>query len=221
MIIAAIPVRNQLRWTAPLVESLLQGDQVDQIWIYDNGSTDGTATWVHNRAIHDKRLVYVASANVRLYDMWNHMIFHASQIPSAKLAILNNDIRLPFDALKTMSETMEGYQVAFIDKQLGGFDKITNPTPAEAHWADRTGWAFMIDPSFWKGEQFAIHPDLIIWWGDDDLFRRAEERGARLCIVMGVGCTHCEWSSDSEYLGDKWADVEKDRETFARLWAWT
>ena len=95
MIIAAIPVRNQLRWTAPLVESLLQGDQVDQIWIYDNGSTDGTAKWVHNRAIHDKRLMYTTAASARLYDMWNHMIFRASQVPGAKLAILNNDIRLP------------------------------------------------------------------------------------------------------------------------------
>ena len=53
MIIAAIPVRNQLRWTAPLIESLLIGDKVDQVWLYDNGSTDKTISWAYHKMKYD------------------------------------------------------------------------------------------------------------------------------------------------------------------------
>ena len=177
MIIAAIPVRNQLRWTAPLVESLLLGDQVDQVWVYDNGSTDSTAEWVHHRRVTDRRLYYYPAEGLRLYDMWNSMIVRASRL-NARLAILNNDIRLPFMALKTINDNMDGYQIACIDRERSSFDGIQGPNPITANWSDKTGWAFMLDAPFWQDQEYAIHPDLLIWW----------------------------------------ADVEKDRETFARLW---
>jgi hypothetical protein len=217
-IIAAIPVRNQLKWTAPLVENLLLADDVSEVWVYDNGSTDMTKDWVESRSLLDSRLVYRDASHMRIYDMWSHMIRSAAEIPDSRLAILNNDIRLPHNALKTVAERMDGYQIACIDRTVRGSEPIENLPVAPAWWGEKTGWCFMVDPSFWKDEEFPIHPNLRIWWGDDDLFRRAQVRGGNICVVKGVGCDHFEWSSDPEYPGDKWADVELDRLEFARIW---
>ena len=218
MIVAAIPVRNNLKWTAPLVEQLLLADEIDELWVYDNGSTDMTAAWVMNRAQIDSRLMYKDMRGQGLYDMWNHMIRTAASIGGVRLAILNNDIRLPHRALWTMARQMQGFQLACIDKELGSFDPIYDAPPVEAWWAERTGWAFMLDADFWKEVEHPIHPTLKIWWGDDDLFRGAQTRGGRICRVLGVGCDHAEQASDSEYQGDKWIDVEFDRLEFIRIW---
>lgn len=217
-IIAAIPVKNQIKWTAPLVESLLLADDLMEVWIYDNGSTDMTKEWVHSRALLDSRLMYKDMSHMRLYDMWSHMIKTASEIPDSRLAILNNDIRLPHMALKTMAERMDGYQIACIDRTVRASEPIEDLIPVPAWWGEKTGWCFMLDPSFWNNEEYPIHPNFRIWWGDDDLFRRAQVRGGNICIVKGVGCDHWEQSSNSEYSGDKWVDVELDRVEFIKLW---
>ncbi len=217
-IIAAIPVRNNLKWTAPLVEQLLLGDDVTEVWIYDNGSRKDTEEWVKNRALIDSRLMYLDMKHLRLYDMWSRMIKEAATIKDCRLAILNNDIRLPHMALKIMAESMDGYQIATVDPSKSSFDPIEALAAIEVNWQDKVGYAFMVDPEFWKDVQDPIAPSLRIWWGDDDLFRRAQERGGRICRLMGLGINHSQMSSDSEYPGDKWADVELDRAEFARLW---
>ncbi len=219
MIVAAIPVKNQLRWTAPLIESLLEGDDIDEIWLYDNGSTDNTKKWSLHKTEYDSRLKYKDASGMRLYDMWNNMVAKASNIGGVKLAILNNDIRLPFMALKQMAENMNEYQIAAIDTSKRSFEKIKDVNPIKVSWKDRTGHAFMIDADFWKNEKFAVHPQLIWWWGDDDLFRRCEERGGKICIMTGIGVDHGESQSDPEYVGNKWHDVELDRNKFKKIWA--
>jgi hypothetical protein len=218
MIIAAIPVKNQLRWTAPLIEGLLVGDQIDQLWIYDNGSTDHTKIWLTNRSRIDSRIKYVDASNSRIYDMWNDMILTASKIPGARLAILNNDIRLPFMALKMMAFCMQDYQALMIDKGKSSFDEVSNVYVEDADWTQKTGWAFMLDPEFWKGQDYAIHPQLKFWWGDDDLFRRCQNGGGKIGIVRNVGCDHVEHSSDGEYEGYRIQDIEHDRQFFKTLW---
>lgn len=219
MIVAAIPVRNQLRWTAPLIESLLHGDDIDEIWLYDNGSTDNTQLWAQHLYEYDNRLIYKDAKGMRLYEMWNNMITRAANIGDVKLAILNNDIRLPFMALKTIADNMNGYQIAGIDKEKRSFDNITDINPTLADWQQKTGHAFMIDADFWKGEKFAVHPQLIWWWGDDDLFRRCEFRGGKICIMKGVGADHAESQSDPEYVGNKRKDIELDRTMFKKIWS--
>jgi GT2 family glycosyltransferase len=217
-LIAAIPVKNNIKWTAPAVEHLLLADEVDEVWLYDNGSTDMTKQWALSRQKLDSRLKIFDMGGVKLYDMWSHMIKTASHTDNAKLAILNNDIRLPHNAIKTVAERMTGHQIACIDRTVRGSEPIENLPVAPAWWGEKTGWAFVLDVDFWKDEPTPIDPVFRIWWGDDDLFRRAQVRGGKICIVKGVGCDHFEWSSDSEYPGDKWVDVEADRLDFIRIW---
>jgi GT2 family glycosyltransferase len=214
-LIAGIPVRNALEWTQPLVESLLNGDEVDQVWLFDNGSTDDTARWAASLAASDVRLTVVTRPRERLHGMWNEMVSRASEMSGAHLAILNNDIRLHPGTLRRMRTEMDDFDLAFIDREVTT-EAPTKVRANSANWTERTGWMFMLRADFWRNQPFAIDPGLRWWWGDDDLARRAQERGGRLCTLQGLGCFHA--ISQSEYVGDRLSDIEHDRAYFSRLW---
>jgi glycosyltransferase involved in cell wall biosynthesis len=221
MIVAAIPVKNSLKWTAPLVDQLILGDEVDEIWIYDNGSTDLTKYWVQNIQKFSAKVKYKDASRMEFYEMWNHMVKTATDIGNVKLAILNNDIRLPHMALRYMAENMDGYQLAQVDGRKGSFDQIIDPHPVEIHWTERIGYAFMMDADFWTDQEYAVHPDFIIWFGDDDLFKRCAVRGGRICEMKNLGCDH-GWHQSYQYYssvsGSMNSDVHRDRETFLKIW---
>ena len=254
-IIAAIPVRNAIEWTMPLVTSLLDNDEADQVWLFDNGSTDGTTQWANELAAADCRFTVTHRPRARLYAMWNEMVARAttqdrlnrahntssskdtqpsiqtqssiSMQPSinteSMLAILNNDIVLPAGALRTLSSVMtqatseEGgpYDRAFVDESRN-IAELHNPRPVAVQWPQKSGAAMMLRVPFWQGQPFAVDPGLRIYWGDDDLARRAQARGGRLCIVEGLNIFHAV--SATPYSGDKAADIEHDREYFDRIW---
>ncbi len=222
MIVAAIPVKNNLKWTAPLVESLLLGDEVDSVWIYDNGSTDPTALWVENRArLAGNKLRYIDASNMRFYEMWNDMIKTACIIPNTKLAILNNDIRLPHMALKTMADNMGNYDIVTIDTTRSSFQPIENVHVQKiGGWWHRVGWAFMVNADFWKHTQHPIDPRFNLWYGDDYLYRTTLERGGRVGTMVGVGCDHAvSITTNTEIeISRKEEVTNADRELFDSLW---
>lgn len=232
--IAAIPTRNKIEWTAPLIEHLLQAEELDEVWLYDNGSKNNIKEWVLHRAQLDNRLKYVDASHMRLYDMWNDMIKKASVLDDqVNLAILNNDIRLPHNSIITMSRLMrnENYKLVAVDParpaiytrtiNIYGGDKTVpvaiDPYIQKVTAKNRVGWAFVIAAEWWKDESFAIHPDYLIWYGDNDLYLRTQKRNGKIGWVRGVGCDHAIEQSDSEYPS-KWQDAEKDKETFKRIW---
>jgi hypothetical protein len=217
VIVAAIPVRNNLKWTAPLVESLLLGDEVDEVWIYDNGSTDLTQLWVANRSMIDSRLKYFPAFDMRFYEMWNDMIRRAAETKGTRLAILNNDIRLPHMALKTMADNMGNFDIVTIDTTRSSFQPIEDVRVQKiGGWWHRVGWAFMVRADFWKHEPFAVDPRFNLWYGDDYLYRRAMERHGRVGTMVGVGCDHAV--SQTEYPEDKQKATDADHELFDSLW---
>lgn len=231
--IAMIPTINKLEWTAPLIEHLLLAENLDEVWLYDNGSRDNVRQWVFNRINLDHRLKYIDASSMRLYDMWNDAIKKASVMDSeVNLAILNNDIRLPHNSIETMSRLMRGggYKIAGVDPcRPAIFTKTINiysgqntvPSPIEPYAEkmnakNKIGWAFVVAAEWWRDEHWAIHPEFIIWYGDDYLYNNVVKRGGRICWIRGVGCDHAIEQSDSEYP-TKWDDAAKDKETFARV----
>lgn len=231
MNIAAIPVKNKLEWTAPLVEHLLLHDDLDQVWVFDNGSRDRTREWLVHRSSFDGRLKPMDAEGMKIYEMWNYMITLAGAYPSANLAILNNDIRLPPYAIRDMSLLMrkDEYQIAAVDPARTGLytysigwwapDRAL-PEPIEPYCEEqplgfRIGWAFIVAAEFWKGQPYAVHPDFEIYYGDDDLYRRAMERGGRACVVRGIGSDHAENQSGWERNLETW---NKDKELYDRIW---
>ena len=218
MIIAAIPVKNNLKWTAPIVEQLLLGDDIDYLWIYDNGSTDGTRAWIENRQNLDARLVYIDASMMRFYEMWNDMINMANAYDGSKLAILNNDLHLPHMALKTMADNLGDYTIGTIDTQRVSINGVGHVHITEiTDYRHRVGWAFMVNADFWKDVEFPIDPRFNLWYGDDYLYRRTMELGGRVCTVNGVGCDHAVSQSHDQYQNLN-PDIEADKELFYSLW---
>lgn len=216
MIIAAIPVKNNLKWTAPLIDSILLGDAVDEVWVYDHGSTDQTRYWIQTQQQIWSRLKYIDAKDMTFYEMWNDMIKTAANMGGVKLAILNNDIRLPHMALKTMADNMGKYKIAYIDKDKTSFEPIEEVSPQKVggYWY-RCGWAFMIDADFWKGEKMPIDTRFKLWYGDDYLYRRTIERGGQICTMIGIGCDH----AISQTPVDNIDEVRNhDKELFDSLW---
>jgi glycosyltransferase involved in cell wall biosynthesis len=230
MRIVAIPVKNKLEWTAPLVEHLLLHDEIDELWIYDNGSTHKTEDWIANRRRIDKRLHRIEAPKMPLYHMWNTMIEIANEkSDKCDLAILNNDIRLPPFAIRDMSRLMrEGdFCITSVDPTLAALytkgigwwnSERAQPSPIEPYCEQvglgfRVGWAFVLAAEFWKGEEYAIHPDYDVYYGDDDLYRRAMARGGRVCIARGIGSDHAEGQSGWDM--NKW---DADKRLYEKLW---
>lgn len=216
MIVAAIPVKDNLKWTAPLVMSLLLADEVDEVWIYDNGSKDATKYWVKHQQQLWARLKYFPAGDMRFYEMWNDMIATAANIGGVKLAILNNDIRLPHMALKTMADNMGKYTIVTIDTTRSSFQPIEDVHVQKiTGWWHRVGWAFMVNADFWKGQEFAVDPRFNLWYGDDYLYRRTLERGGLVGTMVGVGCDHAVSQTPFE---NKEELTARDRELFDSLW---
>lgn len=216
MIVAAVPVKDNLKWTAPLVTQLLLGDEVDEVWIYDNGSKDATKYWIQTQQQIWARLKYVDAKDMRFYEMWNHMIKTAADIGGVKLAMLNNDIRLPHMALKTMADNMGKYTIVTIDTTRSSFQPIEDVHVNKiSGWWYRVGWAFMVNADFWKNEKFAVDPRFNLWYGDDYLYRRTLERGGLVGTMVGVGCDHAV--SQTEFP-DKEAKTAEDKALFDSLW---
>lgn len=231
--VAAIPVKNNIGWTAPLVEHLLLHDKVDEVWVYDNGSTDITRAWIENRQKIDERLFLIDAAGLSVYEMWNAMIARSNdKFNSCNLAILNNDIRIPPFAVRDISAKMRegGFVVAGVDPSRTGLYSFSIgywdssralPEPIvpyceELKIGDRIGWAFVTAAEFWKNEPYAVHPGYKIWYGDDDLYRRAMHLGGKTCIVRGIGSDHAE--SQTAYSSDKISAIEEDRKLFDETW---
>jgi glycosyltransferase involved in cell wall biosynthesis len=234
--IAAIPTLNALEWIAPLIEGLLLADQVDEVWVYDNGCTDQTADWVRNRRLMDKRLFLIDSRGMGLYEMWNHMVAKANEFDEeVNLALLNSDVRIPVNGIADISRVMRenNYQLASADPTRPAFysqhlpvwnsalaqvfPKPFEPYPVDAPPGHVVAWVVVIAAEFWKDQPYAVHPSYQWWYGDDDLFRRAYARGARVCRVMGVGSDHLGSSSDA-HNPRKQEMIDSDTKIFNKMW---
>ena len=230
--IAVIPTINTLGWTATLAEHLLLCDRVDEVRLYDAG-TDGTQAWALHRRMTDKRLVWIDNRSRGIHETWNAVIREHSDEPT-NVAILNSDIRLPLNGIKTLCDIMrrENYQLAAVDPTLPALysqhHRWWHPTlhdvtqPVDPHpvtlLKDQViGWAFVVAAEFWRDEPYAVHPQLEWWYGDDDLMRRLYARGGHACMVRGVGCDHLGSGSDASNP-DKAEKIARDRARFAELW---
>ena len=236
--IVAIPTLNAIDWVAPLIEHILLSDEVDEVWVYDNGCTDLTPDWVRHRRLIDKRLFLIDSKGMGLYEMFNDMARKSvEKYPDEEvnLAILNSDIRLPKNAIADMSFLMRdgGYVISTIDPSRPSirsphFEDWSTPvwrvlpqpvTPhAEEYQQGRPiGWALVIAAEFFKDQPFIVHPVYQWWFGDDDLFRRTLALGGRICIARGVGSDHYGSQSDP-YNPKKGEMIANDIQVFKRMW---
>lgn len=150
----------------------------------------------------------------QLYSSWNAGIRRARR-DGVKLAILNDDIALPFEKpiFKALREWSSHPEVAVL-----GFDH-TDTVKSGLHFCRGSyrhngipGFAFMVDP----GKVTEVDERFQWWGGDDDIFFQAEADGHKLarCYVRVQhsaettaskrSWTHEVRSADRALMQEKW-----------------
>lgn len=205
--VVAIPVKDNLRYTGPLVISLLGQNEVkpNQIFIYDNGSTDETPVAMQSLGVN------VIDANGwRLHQMWNDALEKSA---GASVAILNNDISIGSNFISSMLKALESDpELAVVcPKYDDRSDEITYVADIQAGRMDGTGgiagWAYMI-PGDWAN-RFRFPEELTWWYGDNVLVDSIIQAGRKCGIVGTTTVTHLDGGSQT----GKWTAemVEPDR----------
>lgn len=190
-----IPVRDQVSLTASVCEQL--GDQAgwETCWIFDNGSTDGTAEYLARLTARDPRFRRVWAPEWGIYQMWGQGLIFASGHGADRVLFLNNDVILApgtVDALTVALDADPLNWLAYPDYDLpaeGGYFPALRTTAGTYRSGGMCGFAFMLEvaPVVWEP---LIDPRFGWWCGDDDLAFTVEAMGGRQVRVEGLGITH-------------------------------
>ena len=207
-----VPVRDRLDLTCQLVAQLAVQGGHDGLFVYDNGSTDGTAAWLADEAARDT-LVAVDAPGWTLHQMWGAGIAAARRwAPVCNIAVLNNDLVLGPDFCRRLAGALrsdpelDAVSPNYDGRPLGcGITYVTSTYKN----GGLAGFAFMV-----RGEAFdaiAIDQDLRWWYGDDDLVAQIGARGRRVGLTGATTVEHIGGGSQSiVYTREVVYDVEHD-----------
>jgi len=228
---AVIPVKNQLRYTQPLVEELLAQQELIRLYLIDNGCTDGTDRWARELEERDETLVWLKMHGEGIHAMWNRGLDLAHALIGSRphsVAILNNDLSIGPSFLSMLDHGMrlsEKVMVAGANYDGRDFKGPIEPTAQIcAGRYDGTGglpgFAMMV-----RGEWGYRFPTNMTWWfGDNDLILSAVTQGFGCVLVRDAHCKHLDgggrtagdWGSpemmpilraDHRAFTEKWKEV--------------
>lgn len=202
--VVGIPMMNLHDETAAVIADL-EGDDFDELIIFDHGSDDpATIAWLAEveqrpRITVDRRGVIPEDS---LYRSWNDTIRHALTRFDASVVdvvLLNNDVRLPRGFVGFLTSALRSGDdralIAFPDKRATmdrGLPRRVHLTPTRGLHGDGglTGWAFALKAEAFKGLVPFIDERLKIYSGDRDLIHAVETRGYYAARVDGLPCQH-------------------------------
>lgn len=166
--------------------------------------------------------VVVRDRQRNIHKWWNRGLdVAAERWPDANVAILNDDIRMDDDMVKTLGMVLDNNPKAFAACPIpkGAYA----PRNLERVWQiagpDRrglTGWAFMLPAR----TPYRFPEDLVWWYGDNDLIRTAYVADKEIISVGGTWVEHVDGGSKT---GD-WSDprmkmqLEADGRAYAERW---
>lgn len=226
--IVAIPVRDRLDLTRPLVEELLA--QGNTVFVMDNGSKDGTVEWLAKcePPVNSGGLLVWGRFDGRgLHEMWNKAIDFARS-REKHLVLLNNDLELdgkPDWIGRLVAPLGDGWDAVCPNYDRSPSVSWKGPV-LELHGicANRldgtgglAGFAFAVSSDFLKtGYRF---PEELRWWyGDNDLACTLATQARKYGMVTGVGVTHVGGGSQTAKSHDLSEIMAADREVFERKW---
>lgn len=193
-----IPVRDRLEYTRPLVETLLEQDELDGLYLADNGSIDGTRQWAEALAKRDQRICVASHPGVGIHAMWNAGLDWArEQSRRPRVALLNNDLAVGPHFLSRLARALDDPRIGVAGgnydgrRSSGGQPYIAVETICGNRY-DGTGglpgFAMML-----RGEEGYRFPEALHWWyGDTDLLFTTLARGRMAVIVQDATCTHLD-----------------------------
>lgn len=204
MIPVVVPVKNQWRHTAALLDCLAL--QPARVLVIDNGSTDQTPMMLRSYQRHGEwqgRLNWTRQPGRTVYQMWNHGFEWAQRqrrSPAGaawQVLITNNDVTLPPNALSALRTALTTHLDAWV--AYPDYD-----APLHVHTAQHAhretkgvlsdggmfGACFML-----AGHRIPWRPlvtDLTYewWYGDNHLAEEIEQHGGKQIRVEGLPVEH-------------------------------
>jgi GT2 family glycosyltransferase len=185
-----IPVRDQLDLTRRLVEDLDAQGGHEAIFVFDNGSTDGTGAWLADQAGRGVVEAFDAEG-LTLHQMWSAGIREArARSRACDIAVLNNDLVIGPDFCRRLAAALRSdpdlvaVSPNYDGRPLEGVAYVTSTFKN----GGLAGFAFMV-----RGEAFdhlAIDERLRWWYGDDDLVAQIVAAGKRAGITGATTVCH-------------------------------
>lgn len=223
-----IPYKDKFDLTAVLLGQLFAQNEFDRIFLFDNGSSDGTKilmekfTMLKNWSRPGTVEIFSADG-MNIHEMWNAGLLRARDISpdGCNIAVLNNDITIGPEFLSRLARELRANGDVFsvcanYDKRPGtGVQTVTGTCGGRYDGTGGfAGFAFML-----RGEDGYLFPEEFNWWyGDDDLVMTARANGLRVAVALEAACEHADSATGKWNEEPLLSLVRRDRELYMKKW---
>lgn len=193
-----VPVRGRLDLTMALVEQLEEQSGWRYCLILDNGSEDGTESYLRDLGEDDRVFLHSRWPYDGIYDLWSKG-FQWARIGGADAVLfLNNDILLSPALILRLSTVLEHHPeagIAYPDYELSHeVDTIewaaVEQTRGTYRHGGMSGYCFLLRTAAVTWPDPFIDPIFQWWGGDDDIAFNVERAGWTQLRALGHGITH-------------------------------
>lgn len=211
--------------TGPLMKNILTMDGWDRLFLFDNGSVDGSLE--KSKSIEDDRVTVFSRPNKPLYAMWGEGWLNAQAETGGaayNITFLNNDVEvtqeffLSLNAAVGMDEKVPAVYPDPFAPLSSTWDGTVTKTKGSKRHGGLTGHAFMLRGEL-LGEVIPLPDARYRWWcGDDEIVANLEWMGYSGGRANGLPCGHRNEATAKRH---PWTDdaKDKDMETFRNRWA--
>lgn len=218
-----VPVKDRLDLTQELVEQLRDQGGWDGLFVFDNGSTDGTTEWLLDQ--HD--LMVFPAVDVGIHHMWNAGVEEALHRSGGRCNILflNNDLKLGHEMVRELADALRaGPWVAvgpnYDGRQIRGVEQVRS---IAADRYDGTGglpgFAFMVRGE-WFASGYRFPTDCKWWYGDNDLTMMFDMHGQPYGLVEAAAVEHFGAGTAGDWKSPEWeAQLAADQAAWVKRWA--
>jgi len=190
---------NGMRWLPDVIASL-EGGSIFDVWVRDNGSTDGSRGFLKSHPVVN---FYTEGENIGFGQANNLGLEFAIIHGYDSVLLLNQDAKVTANQIKTMRSIAEGIEGYFIlcPVQLNWSGNEANPNFQNIY---APGWKSAVSPFSVDFVNAAIwfipiktlsliggfNPLFFMYGEDDDWARRLANKGGRVLVVPTLRCRH-------------------------------
>lgn len=233
-----IPVRNEKALTAALIEQLVEYGGWHHLYVFDNGSDDGTGQmlveWrdaIESDPETDRKMFNFYTPTHSIYEMWNQgwhtaLTFAENGSPACpvNVAFLNNDITIPPGFLQVLTRTLRqnpDFWITYPDYtrrvEAGLLDGGLTETQGTFSHGGLCGWAFVLAGEKHHHGLPMVDEQYRLWYGDDDLERSVRQHGGKIGRVNGLPLDHVG-SVTANKIPDRQALIDADKQYHDAKW---